>query len=169
MSSVQRMFSAQSAEDFNAFLEKLPQTAGQAALIAAGIAWAFGAALGLFTTLQVQSMTTLRAELKEMKAVQPQVPKIKDSPVSPGELKTFVAGLNKFYPGLEIKQAGNGIQISAKTTSVFGSFREAIGHVQNGGVGWHVNVDKLCVGRECKGVSLAILLKVNKATVDKPS
>jgi hypothetical protein len=169
MGAVKRMMSSQGTHDLNLFLEKMPQLSGQTALIAAAVAWTCAATLGLFTTIQVQNMTKLRAELKEMKAVQPSVPVIKDVPVPQDEIKAFVASLTKIYPGLDIKQQGNSIQIGAKTTSMYGSFREAVGHVQNGGVGWRVAVDKICVGRECKGNTLAILLKVNKVSVDKPN
>jgi hypothetical protein len=161
-------FSPQAAGDLNIFLEKLPQNAGQSILIAAGIAWAIGAAAGLFATMQTRSLTELRATLAETKALQPAVPKIRDVPVSADEVKNFAAVLAGTYPGLMIKQQGPAIYITSPNTGSFGQFREAIGHVQNGGSGWRVNVEKLCVGRECDKDKLAVLLKINKVSVDRP-
>ena len=104
-----------------------------------------------------------------MKAVKPLVPTLRDVPVSRNEVTEFYNSFAATYPMLDIKQSGPSIQISAKSTALFGAFREAIGHVQNGGNGWRVSVDKLCVGRECGGNSLAVLLKINKVSVDKPA
>ena len=147
----------------------MPQTAGQTALIAAGIAWTAAAALGLYTYIQVQNMTDLRAKLKETEALKPAVPVLRDVPVQQKEVQDFAATLAGIYPNLEIKQHGPNIQITAKSTVLFGVWREAVGHVQNGGTGWRVSVDKMCVGRECQGDNLGVLLKINKVSVDKPA
>lgn len=166
--SLQKYLDPKAAGDLNVFLERLPQTAGQTALIAAGIAWMAAAALGLYTAVQVQNMTKLRAELKEIEALKPLVPSLKDIPVPQKEVQSFGQNMERTYPGLSIKQQGPNIQITAKSTSMFGVWREAIGHVQNGGAGWRVSVDKMCVGRECAGEELGALLKINKVSVDKP-
>ena len=160
--------SAKATNDLNAFLEALPQRTGQTALIAAGIAWTCAAAAGLYTVVQTQNLTTLRAELKETQALQPPVPKIRDVPIDREAVQSFAQTLSEIYPGLDIKSQGAAIQISAGSTGSFGQFREALGHVQNGGQGWRVNVERLCVGRECSSDKLAALLKINKVSVDKP-
>lgn len=167
--SIQKYLSPKAADDLNIFLEKMPQHAGQTALIAAGIAWAAAATLGLYTTVQIKSLTEMREKLKETKALQPIVPRISDVPVQANEVKDFADTLTEIYPGLTIKQQGPSIQITATTTANFAQFREAVGHVQNGGSGWRVKVEKLCVGRECPRDKLAVLLKINKVSVDKPS
>ncbi len=167
--SLQKYMNPNAANDLNDFLEKLPQTAGQTALIAAGIAWIGAAALGLYTAVQVQNMIELRAELKETQALKPLVPTLTDVPVRKQEVDAFTVALTAAYPNLDIKQQGASIQISAKSTSMFGVWREAIGHVQNGGSGWRVSVDKLCVGRECSSNQLGVLLKINKVSVNKPN
>ena len=64
---------------------------------------------------------------------------------------------------------GSAVSITSKATAGYAEFREAVGHVQNGGQGWRVNVDKLCVGRECKSFPLAALLKINKVSVEMPT
>ncbi|MCB1556130.1 MAG: hypothetical protein KDJ15_02335 [Alphaproteobacteria bacterium] len=165
--SMQRYFTPQASADLNVFLERLPQNAGQTVLIAAGIAWAAGAAIGLYTTMQLQTLTTLRAELKETEALKPPVPRIRDVPVSKADIEKFTETLIKIYPNLTFKPQGAAIYITAGSTAYFSQFREAIGHVQNGGSGWRVAVEKLCVGRECKGDKLGVLLKINKVSVDK--
>jgi hypothetical protein len=163
-----RYFSPQAADDFNRFLEKMPQNTGQTVLLMAGIAWAAAAGIGLYTTIQVKSLTSMRAELKENKAVQPIVPKLSNVPVPQADVKSFVEILTATYPGLVIKQQGAEISITSKTTANFAQFRESIGHVQNGGNGWRVSVDKFCVGRECPRDQLSALLKISKVSVDKP-
>jgi len=166
---LQKYLNPNAAHDLNIFLERLPQTAGQTALVAAGIAWMAAGALGLFTAMQVKSMTELRAELKETQALKPAVPVLRDVPVPQQDLKSFTDSLARTYPNIDIKQQGASIQITAASTAFFGVFREAIGHVQNGGTGWRVSVERLCVGRECQGNNLGALLKINKVSVDKPA
>ncbi|HEY0901725.1 MAG TPA: hypothetical protein VGD95_06340 [Micavibrio sp.] len=163
-----KLTSSQSSHDLNVFLENMPQTAGHTVLIAAGIAWASAAAIGLFTTVQIQNMTKMRAELKEAEVLMPIVPTIRDVAVDPTEVSAFVKDLTRTYPDLQIRSQGAAIQISGRTTANFGQFREAVSHVQNGGSGWRVSVDRLCVGRECPADKLAVLLKINRVSVDKP-
>lgn len=164
---MQHYLSPQAMDDLNGFLEKLPQTAGHGVLIAAGITWGIAAAVGLFTVVQIQNLTTLRAELVETKALQPAVPLIRDVPVPQNEVKAFADDLQRIYTGLKIEQQGATISISAPTTSYFGQFREAIGHVRNGGKGWRMTMERLCVGRECNRDKLSVVLKINKVSVEK--
>ncbi len=166
--SLQKYTSPKAAEDLNGFLEKLPQNVSHSLLIAAGIAWGMAGVLGLFTTVHIQKLTELRAELEEAQALQPIVPKIKDAAVNPKEVKVFEEKVRDTYHGLDIRSNGSSIAITSSSTAQFAQFREAIGHVQNGGSGWRVNVDRLCVGRECGQHALAASLKINKVSVDKP-
>jgi len=166
--SLQKYLQPQAANDLNAFLERLPQTAGNTVLIAAAIAWTAAASAGLYTFVQTKQMIELRAKLKDTKALQPLVPKITDVAVKADEVTKFAKELSEIYRGLNIKSQGATIQISAADTARFAEFREAIGHVQNGGSGWRVSVERLCVGRECDREKLAALLKINKVSVDKP-
>lgn len=168
MSTLKRLMDPKAANDFNDFLERLPETVGKNALIAAGIAWAMAASIGLYAAVQAQTLTTMRAELKEVEALKPVVPVVRDASVNQNELQNLALELEKTYPDLQVKQQKGAIFISAKKTAVFGQFREAVGHVQNGGNGWRVSVDKLCVGRECDRDQLAALLKISKISVDKP-
>lgn len=166
--SLQKYMQPQAANDLNAFLERLPQTAGSPVLIAAAIAWMAAASVGLYTFVQTRQMIELRAKLKDTKALQPLVPKITDVAVKPDEVTKFAKELSEIYRGLSIKSQGSTIQITAGDTARFAEFREAVGHVQNGGSGWRVTVERLCVGRECDREKLAALLKINKVSVNKP-
>lgn len=164
--SVNKYMSSQAIDDFNTFLEKLPLNTNKTVLIIVGIVWGCGAALGLYTTVKMQEFARISVEYGEEKALVPKVPAIKDNPVSPAEVTKFVDELQETYKGLEIKANASIIVVRSKSTAQFGEFREAIGHVQNGGVGWRVNIDRLCVGRECLQFPLSASLKINKVSVE---
>ena len=133
------------------------------------IAWALAAALGLYTSVQTQELTELREELKATEALKPAVPKIKNVAIPKAEVEKFVKNSEKTYRGLSIKSKGSTILITSRRTGDFVEFREALGHMQNGGDGWRVSLDKLCVGRECdKQIKLMASLKVNKVSVEAP-
>ncbi|MCB1720688.1 MAG: hypothetical protein KDI11_02935 [Alphaproteobacteria bacterium] len=163
--SLKKYTSPQAADDLNAFLEKMPQNAGQTMLIIAGVTWAMGGAIGLFTTVQLQKLTETRAQLQEAQALKPSVPQVRDVPVNPKEVDEFVNKVKDIYTGLKISASGSSISITATTLGSFGQFREAIGHVQNGGAGWNVNIQNFCVGRECERYPLSASLKINKVSV----
>jgi hypothetical protein len=163
--SLKKYTSPQAAEDLNVFLEKLPQHAGQTMIIIAVTVWAVAGGAGLYTTVQLQQLTELRAELQSAAAVQPRVPTIKDVAVDASEVQIFVENSKQIYKGLSLRSNDASIEVSAETTAAFGQFREAIGHIQNGGSGWRVSIEKFCVGRECKPDPLYAILKINKVSV----
>lgn len=163
---VQKYTSPKAMDDLNVFLEKLPQNSSKTILLTAAAIWGVAGALGLFTTVKIQETAKLRVSLLEAEALLPKVPALKDNPVDTAAVKTFVDELKEIYKGLEITANAANITITAKSTAQFGEFREAIGHVQNGGAGWRVNLDRLCVGTECEGYALAASLKINRVTVD---
>lgn len=164
-----KYFSSKAMHDFNIFLEKLPQNGSKSMLIVAGVIWCVAGALSLYTTIKIQEFSEIYVENKEAKSLLPEVPVIRDNPVSASEIETFVDELQKVYKGIEIKGNSANIIVTAKSTAQFGQFREAIGHVQNGGSGWRVNIDKLCIGKECKPSPLHASLKINRVSVEKVS
>jgi hypothetical protein len=166
--SLKKLSNPQAAGDLNAFLEKLPQHAGNTMLILGGIAWAVAGATGLYVTVQMKQISELRNSLQEATALQPVVPIIKEDPVPPAEITAFVDKMGKIYSGVSIKGNGSTILVTAESTSSFGQFREAIGHIQNGGSGWRVNIERLCVGRECDKQPLAASFNISKISVEKP-
>lgn len=165
-SAFKKYLSPSAMDDANAFLEKMPQNTSKTMLIVAGIIWAFAAGLGLFTTVKMQEFAEKTLEKEEKQALLPVVPILKDSPVRGSEVPLFVEDMQDIYKGLEIKGSSSSITITANATSVFGQFREAVGHVQNGGEGWRVNIEKLCVGKECGKYPLGAILKINKVSVE---
>lgn len=167
--SLQKYLSPQATDDFNKFLEKIPQHAGHGVLIAAGIAWGMAAAFGLVTMMQAKQITELRAQLQGEEALKPVVPVVMMTAVSPDELKRLVEGLKTIYPTLTINQSGGKITVQSKDTASYAEFREALGHVVNGGTNWKIGVEGFCVGRECQQNSLDAALKVEKLVIDKPS
>lgn len=169
INKLKHLLSSQSSDDLNKFLEKLPQNAGHTVLVAAGIAWGMAAAAGLYVAVQTQTLTELRATLKETEALKPAVPKIKNVPIPEAQIKKFIESASKSYRGINLKANKSTIIISANSTANFTEFREALGHVQNGGDQWRVSLDKLCVGRECDNrTKLMASLKVNKVSVENP-
>ncbi len=164
--SLKKLTNPAAFDDLNRFLEKLPRHTGNTMLIIAGVAWAGAAAAGLYTAVQLQQLTKLRADLKMAEAVKPKVPEIKDVPIETAEIQTFMEKIKETYGGLTFTLNGSSLQISATATASFGQFREAIGHVQNGGSGWRVALADLCVGRECEREPLSATLKINKVSVN---
>lgn len=168
--TLKKLTSSQSSKDLNVFLEKLPQNAGNNALIAAGIVWGVAAALGLVTMVKAQELTTLRAELKEATAITPSIPTIKEASVNEAQVKQFSEEFSNIYTGLQVRQNGSKIMITSGTTANFGQFREALAHVYNGGANWRVSLDKLCVGRECdEKHKLAVALSIKQVSVENPN
>ncbi len=167
--SFQKYFSPNAGGDLNLFLEKLPQNVGQGALIAAGIAWLMVAALGLFTVMQMQRLTDVRAQLLQTEALVPMVPVISKQAISPTELKDLITNFKALYPGLTFVSKGSSLMIQSKTTADYAQFREALGHVVNGGPGWQTSVEDMCIGRECKQNALSATIKIQKLKIDKPS
>lgn len=163
--SIQGKLSSQSANDFNHFLEKLPVNTSKTLLIIIGVVWAGAATMGLYASVQARALTELRAELADAESMQPTVPQIKNATVQKQEIEPFVAAMSEIYKGLTIKSVNAGIAIEADSTSRFGQFREAIGHVENGDRQWKVHVDKMCVGRECGRTPLMVTLKIAKVDV----
>ncbi|MBX2833908.1 MAG: hypothetical protein KTR28_02950 [Micavibrio sp.] len=165
--SLKKFTSAQATEDLNAFLEKLPHNTNKTILLVAACIWGGAAALGLFTTLQLQQLTEIRNEIQEAQALKPNVPTIANVAIDANEVREFIDKISPIYRGLEIKASGASVLVTAKSTAAFGQFREAIGHIQNGGSGWRVNIDTMCVGRECQKSPLSASLKINKVSVSQ--
>lgn len=167
--TLNRYLNPQASDDLNRFLEKLPQHAGHTALVAAGIAWAAAAALGLFSMMQTKQLTELRGQLQSTEALKPIVPVVGYSAENAETLKTFTEAIKLIYTGLTISTNGNTITIQSKDTSQFSEFRESLGHIMTGGDRWKVKIESFCVGRECKQNPLNAVLKIEKMKIDKPA
>ncbi len=163
-----RYTSPSAFNDLNHFLEKLPQNAGRTVLIAAGVAWAFVGILGLFTAVKAQDLNNLRAQLQDAKALKPIVPVLKEVAIDQDTVTKLVKKITSSYKDLDARSQGNVVTITGRQTLAFNLFREAVLQVQNGAEDWKVDMDKMCVGRECKQNHLSISLKINKINIDKP-
>lgn len=163
--SLQKFASPKASEDLNKFLENLPQNTSNLFLIMTAVVWSAAAVTGLFVTVKVQSLTELRAEYQEAQALQPSVPGISNVSIDSDQVRNFSERVSEIYLDLDIKSSGGSIELTAPSLVHFGQFREAVGHVQNGGSGWRVNVERLCVGKECRGQPLSAVLKINKVQV----
>lgn len=166
---LKKLASPHAADDLNKFLEKMPVNVGQTMLIIAAVAWASAAGLGLFVTVQLQQLTELSAKLDDAEALKPIVPTITNEAINAAEVKAFVDSIKDVYRDITIRDNGSTIVLTSTSTANFGQWREAVGHVQNGGSGWRVNVERLCVGRECEREPLAAALTINKVSVKNPN
>lgn len=165
--SLNKYTSPKAMDDLNIFLEKLPQNTNKYLLVTVAVIWSTAGLMGLYTAVKMQEFAELSVEREEAQALRPNVPQIKNQAVAARAVQDFVDELQDIYKGLEIKGSSSDIIITAKSTAQFGQFREAVGHIQNGGDGWRVDVSRLCVGRECKQYPLSATLSINSVTVEK--
>lgn len=164
--SLQKYANPQAMKDFDRFLDAMPLNVGYNALIAAGIAWVLAGAAVMFASMEASKVTSLRADLMEIESLKPPIPELEYLPISASSLSGLAKKMEKLYPGISILVGGEGkVTISGSAVSYYPQFRSAIGHFQSGGKSWHVNVNSLCVGRECKGPSLQADLRVEAAHI----
>lgn len=166
--SFKRFFGRQAVSDLDRFMDQLPRNTGQTALIAAGIIWAAAAGLALMTMVTFQDMAELRAEMRETDAVQPVVPKLVMNPAPEEDVRRFAEKLGRIYEGIDLKTRRNEVNISADSHRHFADFREVMGHLHNGHRQWRVELQSLCVGRECERKQLQAQVKINIVSVTNP-
>ena len=169
---LQKYLSPQAFNDLNEFLESLPLRAGYGLLIAAGIAWLMAGAATFYAIIQAQQVAELRTELLKADALKPQVPKIVRKPVQEGDVRAFARKIDKVYDNVKVTSLNDVISLQGSSGIYYGAFREAVGHLFNGGnaargESWRIGVKSLCVGRECKPNFLNGQFQVYKLAVDK--
>lgn len=166
MAALQRLANPQAIKDFDRFLDAMPLNVGYNALIAAGIAWVLAGIGVLFASMEASKVTALRADLMEIESLRPPIPELEYVAIGKSNLSELAKKMEKLYPGITILVDGEGsVTVSGSAVSYYPQFRAAIGHFQSGGKSWHVNVEQLCVGRECKGPSLQAELSVEAAHI----
>lgn len=140
-------------------------------MIIAGVtAWILAALSVSYVTMQANHVMGLRADILKAEALKPTVPVITRVPVEASEVEAFSKKLADLYPQLNVRGAEDRIEMSAPSTDKYGAFREAAGHAFNGGKGWRLTIESLCVGRECEaGMALKGAFKVYRLRVDKAS
>jgi hypothetical protein len=168
--TLKRYFSPNAYKDLDVFLEQLPMRVGKAMIIAGVIAWLAAGLSIVYVTMQANHVMGLRADILKAEALKPTVPVITQTPVESAEVDAFAKKLAELYPQLTIISSGNRIEMRTQSTDKYGAFREAIGHAFNGGKGWRLAVESMCVGRECKGgTGLEGAFTVHRLRVDKPT
>lgn len=169
---LQKYTSPQAFNDLNDFIEALPVRAGQGMLIAAGIAWAVAGAAIFYAIIHAGQVAELRSELLKAESLVPQVPKIVRESVPDAQVKEFVERVNVAYDNVKVTSSGNTIKVVSGNGRFFGAYREAVGHLFNGGntrngESWRIDVKSMCVGRDCKPNFLSGEFTVYKLGVDK--
>lgn len=169
IASLQRYISPQAYKDMDKFVRDLPERAGQTVLIAGGVVWIIAATGIVFATVKAKETAELRANLFKQEAITPAVPSIVDQPVANKALNDFANQANDQYPDITVAATGSKLQVSGGDTRNYWAWREAVGHIYNGGAGWRLKVDELCVGRECKAAKLDVKFSVNTLQVNPAS
>lgn len=168
LNSLNKYMSPQAMGDLNKLLEEMPMRAGYGVLIAAGITWLLAGLAVVYATTVAKDVANIRAELVKSEALKPVVPNLVEVPVSASEVNAFVERTDPLYRDVNITVNGDTLLINSDSGRYFGAFREAINHAYNGGQGWRLALQSLCVGRECeKGIFLKGEFKVNRLKVER--
>lgn len=168
--TLKRYLSPGAYKDLDVFVEQLPLRAGQGVIIAGVAAWLFAGLAITYVTMQANHIMSLRADILKAEALKPTVPIINQTPVENAEIDAFVKKMAELYPQLLFNGNGNRIEIRAQSTDKYGAFREAVGHAFNGGKGWRLKIEEMCVGRECENnLGLMGAFTVHRLRVDKPA
>jgi len=166
---LKRYTSPHAYKDLDVFIEQLPMRAGNGIVVCGIAAWVIAGLCIVYVVMQANHVMGLRADILKAEALKPTVPVISQVPIDPAEIDTFTKAMTEFYPQLNFVNANGRIEIRAPKTDFYGAFREAVGHMFNGGTGWRVNVEEMCVGRECKnGTALYGAFTIDRLRVDKP-
>jgi hypothetical protein len=119
----------------------------------------------VFATTVAKDVAEIRTELIKSEALKPVVPTIQVTDVSVQDVAKLVEKISPLYKDVNISASGSSIKVASGSGRYFGAFREAINHAYNGGQGWRLTLESLCVGRECEGSFLAGQFKVSRLKV----
>lgn len=167
--TLKRLLSPHAYKDLDTFVEQLPMRAGQGIIIAGVVAWIAAGLAITYVTMQANHIMGLRADILKAEALKPTVPVISKIAVPAADIDLFGKKLAELYPQLTIAANEGRIEVRSAQTDKYGAFREAVGHAFNGGIGWRLATESLCVGRECKPAQLNGVFTVNRLRVDKPA
>lgn len=166
---VQKYTSPHAIKDFDLFLDALPVRVGYNALIATGLVWALGAAAIWFTSKETEKVSQLHTSLMEVEALRPPVPVLQYVPVSADTLQPLAKKIMETYKGINLSATTAGaVTVSASDTDYFPQFLAAISYLQRGGKNWKVQINSLCVGRDCVSSKLDAKLKVEIVRFGEP-
>ncbi len=168
--TLKRFLSPHAYKNLDVFVEQMPLRAGQAAVIA-GIASLVLACLSVtYVVMQANNIMALRADILKAEALKPTVPVINKAPVADAEVANFIKKIEELYPQINMIPVASRVEIRSSAIDKYGAFREAVGHMFNGGKGWRITVEEMCVGRECKNnTPIFGAFTVHMLRVDKPA
>lgn len=169
MNTIKRLTNPQAVKDLDKFLDALPLNVGYNALIAAGFTWLLAGLAILFATTESSKVAELRTKLLEVENLRPPVPTIDHVPLNKASIERYLEKIERIdlYPILNFRVAGDGKLEITGSEQEFTAMTYAIGHIQGGGRNWHVDVDKMCVGRECQGSALQTTLKISTVRISE--
>lgn len=168
--ALKRLLSPSAYKNLDTFVEQLPLRAGHAAVIAGGACLLFAALSVTYVVMQANNIMSLRADILKAEALKPTVPVINKAPVADAEVAAFIKKIESLYSQINLVPAGARVEMRASNVDKYGAFREAVGHLFNGGKGWRVTVEEMCVGRECKNNTPVFgAFTVHTLRVDKPA
>jgi hypothetical protein len=167
--TLKRYLSPGAYKDLDVFIEQMPLRAGHGIIIAGVAAWLIAGCCVVYVSMQANHIMSLRADILKAETLKPTVPVINKTPVDAAEVTAFGKTLISLYPQLQFTTNNNRIEMRAQSTDKYGAFREAVGHAFNGGQGWRLNTEEMCVGRECKAnLGIYGAFTVYRLRVDKP-
>ncbi|MBU6474711.1 MAG: hypothetical protein KGL10_02820 [Alphaproteobacteria bacterium] len=169
MAAIQKYTSPQAIKDFDRFLDNLPVSVGYNALIAAGLVCLMGATSVWFSSVELDKVSKLHADLTNVQALKPPVPVLKYLPVSETVLKPLSKKISDTFKGVSLVPGSGEVKVSAQDTDYFPQFLAAISYLEHGGRNWKVSTSSLCVGTDCKGAKLYADLKVNIVEFSEPT
>jgi hypothetical protein len=162
---LKRLTTTQGVKDFDVFLDALPLNVGYNALIAAGMTWLIAGTAVFFTSMQIDNVSHLRAELAKVGALKPPIPIIKYDVVPDAAVQALEKKINETYKGVNFAGTPGSLTVSAQDTDYFPQFLAAINTIQNGGRNWRVTISSLCAGNDCPTSKLSAVLKIETARV----
>lgn len=164
--AIQRYLSSQAVKDFDSFLDSLPEKAGKISLICAAIVWICAAAAILFVSTQTSALNKMKLEQISVEALVPKVPQVVKRPVDREDLDEFLESIKGEYSKVSAKANRSGqVTVSSPTTSGYFEFRRLLDHLQYGGNNWRIDIETMCIGRECKGAQINANLLISQVRV----
>jgi len=167
LNSLNKYLSPQGLADLNQFIEDMPLRAGYAACIVAGVVWFIAGLSIVYAVTVAQNVAEIRTQLAQAEAQKPVVPSVQQTAINATEIEEFVKRINPLYRDVQISSSNNVITFRSSQGRYFGAWREAINHAYNGGQGWRLSLQSLCVGRECKAGFLSGEFAVNRLVVQR--
>src|SRR3954468_23907250 len=113
LATIQKYTSPQAIKDFDTFLDTLPTNVGYNALIAACAVCVMAAASVWFSSVELEKVSKLHADLTNVQALQPPVPVLKYAPVGDKALKPLAEKIAADFKGVLLTTGEGSVKMSA--------------------------------------------------------